>query len=163
MTKIKNIENLDMVLEERTTLGLLDTQYQKAWASADRQMRQAQAILAEHGDAEGNIEDPAVFQQYRSHMDASRNAMASAKAVKRMFKAHMRSHGELVKVKTEARVYSKHGQHSYFADIAAVAAGRQAGTAYRRSEGTPDPVRKGTCHGDQERVCGGTCRPRCVP
>ena len=130
MTKIKDIENLDMVLEERTTLGLLDTQYQKAWATADRQMRQAQAILAEHGDADGNIENDALFQQYRSHMDASRTAMANAKAVKKMFKVHMRSHGELVKVKTEQRTYSKHGQHSYFADIAAVAAGRQAGTAY---------------------------------
>ena len=35
-----------------------------------------------------------------------------------------------MKVKTEARVYSKNGQHSYFADIAAVAAGRQAGIAF---------------------------------
>ena len=70
MTKIKHIEKLDRVLEERTTSRLLDTQYQKAWASADTQMRKAQAILSEFGDADGNIEDPAVYQQYRSHMDA---------------------------------------------------------------------------------------------
>ena len=106
---------------------------------------------------------PPCFSSTDPTWDASRNAMASAKAVKRMFKAHMRSHGELVKVKTEARVYSKHGQHSYFADIAAVAAGRQAGTAYDAAKERQTRYAKELATEIRNGVCGGTCRPRCVP
>jgi len=120
MVQDKKIETLDTVLEERHTLGLLDTQYRKAWGAADRQMKIAQAIMVDHGDAEGMINDDALYEQYRKHVDSSLYFQRQADGIKRLAEAHVETHGDLVKVKSEPRTYSPLRDASWFCDRASV-------------------------------------------
>jgi len=121
MVQDKKIETLDTVLEERNMLARLETQHRKAWMSSDRQMRLAQEIMVEHGDAEGSINDDALYAQYRSHMDSAAYFQRQADSVKRLFEAHLDTHEGLVKVKSEPRTYSPLREDSWFLDKAAVA------------------------------------------
>lgn len=133
MVKNANVEKRDTLLEERNTLNLLEVQYRKSWASADSQMRQAQAIMLEYGDADGTISDPALFQQYRNHMASSAAALKQAKTAKKLFRAHSQTVRSLT-VRNEPSVYTRNGPNSYFVDVAACAAGAVAGNVYEEAK-----------------------------
>ena len=116
----ERIEKTDSILEERSVLAGIERMHGKAWASANRQTMLAEAIMNEFGDANGDIDNPAVFQQYRSHLDAAASALRQADTTKRLFEAHAETYGELVKVKSEPRTYSPLRDASWFMDRAAI-------------------------------------------